>query len=238
MQIFLIVFGIALILIFLVPIFEDVFNIATIIGIIGGVIPLIVGFVWNTANKKVLHLLLIIYAIAFLITLTAMLIIYLAGKTKSDKENVIIVLGCRIKGDKPSLSLIKRVDIAYKFLIKNPKTLAILSGGQGADENLSEALCMYNILLEKGIDKKRLIMEDKSTNTDENIRFSLKFIEDFSLSKSTAIATSEYHQLRAKLICKRYGITAYAQSSQTKLTILPTFLLREVLGIIKEIIIK
>lgn len=238
MQLFLIIFGIALILIFLVPIFEDVFNIATIIGIIGGIIPLMLGFLWNTVNRKLSYIILIVYGVGFVITLAAMLGVYFAGRTKASTQNVIIVLGCRIKGDRPSLSLIKRVDIATDFLNSNPKSVAILSGGQGADENLSEALCMHNMLAKKGIDKSRLIMEDKSTNTDENIRFSLKLIEDFGFSKNAAIATSEYHQLRAKMICKRYGITAYAQSSKTKLTILPTFLLREILGIVKELIIK
>lgn len=238
MQLFLIIFGIILILIFLLPIFEDVFNIATIIGIIGGAVPLILGFLWNIANRNLSYTILIIYSIGFAVTLAAMLGIYFAGRTKAATQDVIIVLGCRIKGDRPSLSLIKRVDTAYDFLKSNPKAAAILSGGQGADENLSEALCMYNMLAEKGIEQSRLIMEDKSTNTDENIRFSLKLIEDFGFSKKAAIATSEYHQLRAKMICRRYGITAYAQSSKTKLSILPTFLLREILGIVKERIIK
>lgn len=238
MQIFLILLGIALILTFVVPIFEDVFNIATIIGIIGGVVPLILGVLWNIMNRKWSYIILSIYGIGFMITLGAMLAIYFAGRTKAAKQEVIIVLGCKIKGDRPSLSLIKRIDAAYAFLKDNPKATAILSGGQGADENLSEALCMRDILAEKGIDKNRLIMENQSTNTDENIRFSLKLIEDFAFSKNVAIATSEYHQLRAKMICKRYGLTAYAQSSKTKPAILPTFLLRELLGIVKEIFIK
>lgn len=238
MQIFLILFGIALILTFVVPIFEDVFNIATIIGIIGGVFPLLLGVLWNIMNRKWSYIILIIYGIGFMITLGAMLAIYFAGRTKAAKQEVIIVLGCKIKGDRPSLSLIKRIDAAYAFLKDNPKTAAILSGGQGADENLSEALCMRDRLAEKGIDKNRLIMEDQSTNTDENIRFSLSLIETIGLPKKVAIATSEYHQLRAKMICKRYGLTAYAQSSKTKPSILPTFLLRELLGIVKEIFIK
>ena len=151
MQIFLILFGIALILTFVVPIFEDVFNIATIIGIIGGVFPLLLGVLWNIMNRKWSYIILIIYGIGFMITLGAMLAIYFAGRTKAAKQEVIIVLGCKIKGDRPSLSLIKRIDTAYAFLKDNPKTAAILSGGQGADENLSEALCMRDRLAEKGL---------------------------------------------------------------------------------------
>ncbi|MDE6767015.1 MAG: YdcF family protein, partial [Eubacterium sp.] len=160
--------------------------------------------------------------------------IYRAGKNTADSEAVVIVLGCRVKGDKPSLSLEKRTDAAYRFLLNNPVAVAILSGGQGKDEKLSEALCMQKLLYDRGILKDRLIIEDKSTTTDENIRFSLEIIERLGMKKEVAIATSEYHQKRAAAICKRYGIKSSAVSSKTKMTLLPTFLLREMFGEIKE----
>jgi uncharacterized SAM-binding protein YcdF (DUF218 family) len=163
-----------------------------------------------------------------------MLVIYIHGKTNATSQNVIIVLGCSVKGDVPSLSLIKRVDTAYDFLMKNQSSVAVLSGGQGKDEYISEAVCMKNLLLEKGISENRLILEDKSTTTDENIAFSLKLMNDRGLPKQVAVASSEYHQLRAKMICKRYGLVAFSQSSKTKTTILPTFLLREIFAILKE----
>lgn len=231
MQIFLIIFGLITLFIFIEPIFEDVFNIATIIGSIGGVFPLVLGLLWNKIGNVQKSILAIIYFFALFVILLFMLIILLKGKTKAAGQKTIIVLGCSVKGDKPSLSLIKRVDAAYDFLIKNKDSIAVLSGGQGPDENISEALCMYDMLIEKGIDKGRLLIEDKSTTTDENIRFSKKLI----LSNEVAVATSEYHQLRANIICRRYGLNAFAQSSKTKLTILPTFLLREILGIIKAL---
>lgn len=231
MKLFLIFLGIFIIFIFIEPIFEDVFNIATIIGSMGGAVPLLLGLAWHKINIIPRNILTAVYFVGFLVLLLAMIFILLNGKTKAAKQEVIIVLGCSVKGDKPSLSLIKRVDTAFDYLSKNKNAVAVLSGGQGPDENISEALCMFNMLSEKGIDENRLITEDKSTTTDENIRFSKKLMN----TSEAAIATSEYHQLRAKIICKRYGIKAYAKSSHTKLTILPTFLLREVLGIIKEL---
>jgi uncharacterized SAM-binding protein YcdF (DUF218 family) len=234
MQLFLIIFGIAVILIFLEPVFEDVFNLATIVGITVGSFPLFIGILWKSLNEKLKLILLIVYAVGFVIMLVLMSIILLCGKTKATTQNAVIVLGCSVKGDKPSLSLIKRVDTAYSFLLKNKGSVAILSGGKGPDENISEAVCMKNMLLEKGISSERLLIDDKSTTTDENIRFSLKLINDYDLSKNVAIASSEYHQLRAKMICSRYGLTAFAQSSKTKISILPTFLLREIFAIIKE----
>ena len=234
MNVFLIIFGIIIILLFLQPIFESVFNIATIIGCGAGAFPLMLGLLWKKADTKLALILLVLYAVLFAMLLLLMLIILVKGKTTATNQGTIIVLGCSVKGDKPSLSLLKRINTAYDFLAKNKNAIAVLSGGQGKDENISEAQCMYNLLTQKGIDKKRLILEDKSKSTDENIRFSKSLIAD----DTVAIATSEYHQLRAKMICKRCGLKAYAQSSHTKPNILPTFLLREVLGIAKELLIK
>lgn len=236
MTITLLIIGIIIIAAFLLTIFEDVFNAGNIAGILGGIYIISIALLYDRINNTLWLVLFSAAVLGMVITITLMSIIYFKGRTKAEKENVIIVLGCRVKWDKPSLSLIKRVNAAYDFLNKNPNALAILSGGQGSDEAMSEAECMKRLLLEKGIDKSRLILEDKSTTTDENIAFSLKLINSLGLDKNVAVATSEYHQLRASMICKRYGLKASPQSSKTKLTILHVFLLREIFGIIKEVI--
>lgn len=235
MTITLLIIGILIIAAFSLTVFEDVFNAGNIAGILGGIYIVTIALLYGRINKTLWLVLFCIAVFGTVITITLMSIIYFKGKTKATDENVIIVLGCRVKWDKPSLSLMKRVDSAYEFLSENPKSLAILSGGQGSDEAMSEAQCMKRLLTEKGIDKSRLISEDKSTTTDENIAFSLKLINYLGLDKNVAVATSEYHQLRASMICKRYGLKARPQSSKTKLTVLHVFLLREIFGIIKEI---
>lgn len=236
MTIALFIIGILMIAAFLLPVFEDVFNAGSIAGILGGIYIAVLGILFNRINPVAWYILFTFAVLGSVITITLMCILYFKGKTKAKNETVILILGCRVKWDKPSLSLIKRVDTAYDFLMKNPNAIAILSGGQGSDEAISEAECMKNLLLEKGIDKSRLILEDKSTTTDENISFSLKLIEALGLDKTIAVATSEYHQLRAAMICRRYGLKPTPQSSKTKLTILHVFLLREIFGIIKELI--
>lgn len=236
MTISLIIIGIIIIAVFSLTVFEDVFNAGNIAGILGGIYITVLGVTYGKINQILWYILFFAAIIGLAVIITLMSIIYFKGKTKAENENVIIILGCRVKWDRPSLSLIKRVDTAYDFLIKNPKAIAILSGGQGKDEALSEAECMKKLLLEKGIEKSRLILEDKSTTTDENIAFSLKIINELGFDKSAAIATSEYHQLRSAMICKRYGLKTNPQSSKTKLSILHVFLLREIFGIIKELI--
>ncbi|MDF2879300.1 MAG: YdcF family protein, partial [Clostridia bacterium] len=85
------------------------------------------------------------------------------------QSQYIIILGARVKDETPSLALKYRLDKAYTYLNKNPQTIAILSGGQGPGESITEAEAMRRYLSQKGIAKERLVLEEHSTNTYENI---------------------------------------------------------------------
>ena len=95
-----------------------------------------------------------------------------ASKTAPKDETVMIVLGCGVNGDRPSLMLTERLDAAYDYLNTHEEVVGILSGGQGKGENISEAECMYRYLTEKGIAKERLYKEERSTSTRENLLYS------------------------------------------------------------------
>lgn len=234
MQIALIIIGAAVFLLFAIAVFDRVLNFGNIAGMLFGIGYIVIGLLMNRTDSSNQKYIFIIALCVLLLTILKMREIYAAGKTKISAQKVIIVLGCRVRGDEPSLSLIKRVDAAYKFLLFNSESVAILSGGQGKDENISEAQCMQQLLYARGISKDRLILEDRSTSTDENIRFSLQIIETLDLDRNVAIATSEYHQKRAANICKKYGLNSTPVSSKTKWTLLPTFLFRELFAEIKE----
>lgn len=234
MQIALIIIGAAVFLLFAIAVFDRVLNFGNIAGMLFGIAYIVIGLLMNRTDSSNQKYIFIIALCVLLLTILKMREIYAAGKTKISSQKVIIVLGCRVRGDEPSLSLIKRVDAAYKFLLFNSESVAILSGGQGKDENISEAQCMQQFLYARGISKDRLILEDRSRSTDENIRFSLQIIETLDLDRNVAIATSEYHQKRAANICKKYGLNSTPVSSKTKWTLLPTFLLRELFAEIKE----
>ncbi len=79
-------------------------------------------------------------------------------------------------GDTPSLSLVERMSAARDYMQTHPQTIAIVSGGQGSDENISEAEAMTAWLTDKGIDKSRIIAEDKATSTLENLENSFNII--------------------------------------------------------------
>ena len=131
-------------------------------------------------------------------------------KKEVPESKYVIVLGCGVHGTAPSLMLRKRIDAAYEFLMLYPETKAILSGGQGDGEDISEAECMYRELLKKGIDESRLYKEDKSTTTEENIAFSKQYFE--ASETKVAIISSKTHLYRASLIAKKEGLspTVYA----------------------------
>ena len=96
-------------------------------------------------------------------------------KPRSDLD-YIIVLGAHVNGTKLTLALLERVRRALLYLEENPGTKAVLSGGRGDGEQISEAEAMYRYLTEHGIAPERLIKEERSTNTKENLDFSLRLI--------------------------------------------------------------
>lgn len=111
----------------------------------------------------------------------------------------IIVLGAKVNGTVPSLALRCRIDRAYEYLRDNPDTVAIVSGGQGRGENISEAEAMRQGLVERGIDESRIILEARSTSTEENLEFSYELIED---STTVGLVTNNFHVFRALSIAK------------------------------------
>ena len=91
--------------------------------------------------------------------------------------------------------------------------MAVLSGGQGPDEDISEAECMKRLLVDAGIEESRLYLEERSTNTRENLSNSFEIIKQNSLSQSILVVTNEYHQCRAMLICRDLGLDLFHSRS-------------------------
>ncbi len=125
-------------------------------------------------------------------------------RTPPEGLDYLIVLGARVNpGRVPSLSLQTRVERAAEYLKDNPETIAILSGGQGEDEEVTEASCMLELMLALGISEERILIEDQSTSTAENIRFSYALIED--PAATVGVVTNGYHIYRAMLIARSHG---------------------------------
>lgn len=159
----------------------------------------------------------------------------LRSATKEPEENATaVVLGCRVYGERPSLSLIERLEAAYAYLTENPEAACVVSGGMGDSENISEAEAMYRWLTEKGIDASRIYKEEKSTDTDENIRFTKEVIEEHGLNENIVIITSDYHTYRAGVIAEKYDLHYGAAPGKTAIWLFPTFYVRELYAILAE----
>ena len=144
------------------------------------------------------------------------------------KKNLdyIIVLGAHVDGTRMTLALLERARRALLYLEENPGTRAVLSGGKGDGENITEAEAMYRYLTEHGIAGERLILEEYSTSTKENLAFSLEKIGTGNCS--VGVVTNNFHVFRALQIAKKYGLSdvcGIAADSTPKY--LPNNMLRE-----------
>lgn len=129
----------------------------------------------------------------------------------------ILVLGAKVREDGPSLSLQERISAAYDYLIAHPQATAIVTGGKGDDEHISEAQCMYQELTGMGIDPQRILMEDQATSTWENLTYSLDLIEDRTgvRPNRVGVVTSEYHLFRTGLQAREQNLTIVGIPAET-----------------------
>lgn len=131
--------------------------------------------------------------------------------------NYIVVLGAGVRGTVPSLALAERIGAAYDYLSANPQTIAILCGGQGSGEDITEAACMYRELTAMGIDGSRLLLEDRSTSTIENLQFALELAKSSTGQRpqKIGIVSSEYHLFRATAFAGDLGLESFGIPAKT-----------------------
>lgn len=179
--------------------------------------------------KKILFILFIIVLVIFLVC-EGLIISKMHIKEKNDLD-YIIVLGAQVYKDRPSSVLKYRLDRAITYLNENPNALCIVSGGKGENEPFSEGYGMKEYLVKNNIAENRIIIEDKSKSTKENLINSKKIINDET--KTIGIVTNNFHMYRALLIAKKENINAYGVVASSKVFYLPNNLLREFLALIK-----
>ena len=116
--------------------------------------------------------------------------------------SAVIVLGAGVNGETPSLTLRTRIDAAAAYLEEHPDVPVVLSGGQGPGEAITEAECMRRALVRRGVDESRLYPEERSTSTQENLRYSRAILEELGVdpARRVAIVTSDFHLCRARLM--------------------------------------
>lgn len=189
--------------------------------------------------KHMMKVVLLIIAICILVGLVlvvaAVVSIERAAKTQPVADDTpAIVLGCRVKGDVPSRILSERTNAAYEYLQTHEQAIVVLSGGMGEGELISEAECMKRLLLERGIEETRLLMEDQSVNTQTNLSNSKKLLEETlgEMPSQVVLITSEFHEYRAAFHAKQLGFQPVAYASKTGMSYKIPFYLREIVAVI------
>ena len=158
---------------------------------------------------------------------------------EKDKD-FLIVLGCGIRADgTPSPILRGRLDRALRFAEAQAAEggkapVFVVSGGQGPDEPQSEAASMRDYLLAQGIPDNRIILEDRSTDTAENMRFSKELICAVDSAGKVAYATTNYHVFRAGLKARRMKMRAQGMGAPTRWYFWPNAAVREFVGLLTE----
>lgn len=154
--------------------------------------------------------------------------------------DAVIVLGAGVNGTVPSLALSTRIDAAAEYLLAHPETPAVLSGGQGPGEEITEARAMYDALTARGIDGERLLLEARSTSTAENFAFSIQTLREAGFDTETgtfAVVTNDFHCVRAGLLARRAGLDTFSVAAELPLRGLgANYYVREAFAMVKTVL--
>lgn len=146
-----------------------------------------------------------------------------------------IILGAKVNGETPSLTLRYRLEEALSYAEEYPDVKFILSGGQGPDEDIAEGEAMRRFLVERGVVEERLLLETNSTSTYENILYSKKLLpEDVN---AVTLITSDFHLARARLIADNLDLETDALPAKTPKSVVAKQNIRERLALIKTVIV-
>ena len=186
--------------------------------------------------RAVTWMVCLITAIGTVFSSLVMLWMWVAATYTPYDNATVIVLGCQVNGTEPSRMLADRINAAAQYLKENPSSQCIASGGRGENEQISEAQCIYNELVKKGISPSRIYLESQSRNTSENLAFSAQVIRENSLSKKTVIVSDRFHLLRAQFYADKAGLDASPLGCSTWFPLRFSYWAREVLAVTRYFI--
>ena len=210
------------------------FNIGIIPVALLGVILLIYGVFFNKLPfRKVISGLLAV-GLSVIIVFASFLAVYGRNDNADYNEQTVIVLGCGIRGERVSVGLSKRLNKAYEYHLQNPEATIIVSGGQGPQEDISEALAMKRYLVDKGVHEEKIIMEDKSTSTITNFKYSHEIMKENDFDDDEVVfVTNAYHVYRAAYYAKAEGLTVTHLGTDIIWYTIPMNYMREMLAVMK-----
>ena len=201
------------------------------------------------AVRKSLCLALILGSLSFLL-IEAFLILNSFSNEEAEAD-YLIILGAGVKGETVTPTLEERLIKGLEYLRTYPDAEAVVSGGKGPGEDITEALAMERYLVSHGIAQARIIKEENSTSTMENFRFSKDIISKREEKRSgklkqgsetgdrlrVIVITNDFHMLRAKMLAKRVGFEPYGISCPTPRSVIVNSFAREYFALIKSFLL-
>ena len=158
------------------------------------------------------------------------------SKSAPDGLDYLVVLGAQMKAGGPSKALQYRLDAAIDYLKNNPDTCVIVSGGQGFDEHISEAQGMYDYLVSRAVSPDRVIREDRSKNTFQNLTFSAEYLD--KETDSVGVVSNNFHVFRAVRIAKKAGYkNVHGIAARGEPFLQLNNMMREFLGVMKDFLV-
>ena len=143
-------------------------------------------------------------------------------------QPVLLVLGAKVNGTHLSETLQDRIHTAQDYLQDNPEAVVVVSGGRGPGETVSEAEAMRQYLESQGIAAERILAEERSRTTDENMRFSREMLQAAGIPCDTVlVVTSDYHLFRAQQLAARYFGRVSGLPARSRLSMRLNYMVRE-----------
>ena len=237
LRILMLVLGALLVLYTVLTSFVCNFTLGLILPAIIGLPLLVIGVFWHPCMAffaqgwgRAVKMMLIGGYAAFLVSFAVVTCLITGRMTQVPQPGAdcVIVLGAAVRGETPSATFRARLDCAYDYLLLNPETRVIVTGGKGMDERITEAEAARRYLTGRGISGERILMEDQSTSTQENLLFSKEILEaEFEEGARLILVSSDYHLYRAQLVAGNLGLSVETMGNPSIVYLLPNFYLRE-----------
>lgn len=218
---------------------------------LGVVLPLVIGvacIVWslkplyekhlqkiNPALRRITYWAFMLFLFFFIVVEGCIILGGIYIQNADVEPDYILVLGTGINADgSPSLTLEKRLLRGIEYANKYPDAYIVVSGGQGKTEPMPEAKAMAIYLVDRGISPGRIMVEDKSTSTMENFKYTKELIDP---TGKIVFITNDFHVFRSTILARRNGLDAYGSGTSTPGIVLVNCYLREFFALVKSVIL-
>jgi uncharacterized SAM-binding protein YcdF (DUF218 family) len=181
-----------------------------------------------------LSALLVAGYLAFVFTALLLYSVLYSRLNRRARADAVIVLGSGLLGDRVPPLLASRLDRAVVFWRRCPEALVVVSGGQGPDELKSEAAAMADYLVAAGVPAARIVLEDRATTTDENLRYSVALLGERGFTGRVLAVTNNYHVFRTAVLARRLGLRLDVIGARTASYFVPSAFLREFVALLVQ----